>query len=262
MSLVAQALVALTHYVLDGRTWADDRIQEQPVDPIGDLLEQASGAQKPVLAVYVESSKVDVDGRETQGKKGELDLKVFVYISPGTTELPEGTVFTLDGRKAGLTLNVVGRQVDASLHFGNPEWIAVWNRFVVNVEERMVRYMLVEIENGARVPTMEITYRCCTIPDPDFGKPIYGAWLAFDSALRAAGGDKILLADLIKGMIENPIGLPDYQDLQANFGLTDAALAATGLGPVPGAVDEDEETVELEEITNDGDTIIVPEDEP
>lgn len=262
MSLVAQALVALTHYVLHDRTWAGDRIMEQPVDPIGDLLEQASGGMKPVLAVYVESSKIDVDGRETQGKKGELELKVFVYISPGMTELPEGAAFTLDGRKAGLTLNVVGRQVDAALHFGNPGWIAVWNRFVISVDERMVRYMLVEIENGARVPTMEITYRCCTIPDPDFGTPIYGAWLAFDTALRTAGGDKTLLADLIKGMIENPTGLPDYQDLQMNFGLTDAGLAATGLAPVPGAVDDDEFPVELEEINLDQSVVIVPEDEP
>ena len=262
MSLVSQALVSLTRYVLLGNTWAADRVLEQPVEPIDDLLRGADGAQKPVLAVYVESAKMEVVGRETQGRKGMLDLKVFVYIAPGTTELPEGTAFTLDGRQAGLTLNVVGRQVDAALHFGSDAWISVWRKFVVSVDEREVRYMLVEVENGVKIPTMEICYRCSTIPDPEFGTPVYGAWLALDTALRTAGGEKAVLADLFKAMIENPAGMPDYQDLQVNFGLTDAALAATGLGPVPGATDDDEETVELEDITNDGDAIITPEDEP
>lgn len=261
MSLVAQALVALTHYLLDGRTWAGARVQEQPVEPIDDLLRGAEGAQKPVIAVYVESAKMDVVGRETQGQKGMLDLKVFVYVAPGITELPEGAVFTLDGRQAGLTLNVVGRQIDAALHSGSATWLPVWRKFVTSVEEREVRFMLVEVENGVKIPTMEITYRCCTIPDPDFGTPIYGAWLAFDTALRAAGGDKIILADLLKGMIEEPGGLPDYQDLQMNFGLTDAGLAATGLAPVPGAVGDDDEPVDLEEIELDGGVTIVPEDE-
>lgn len=262
MSLVAQALVALTHYVLDGRTWAADRIQEQPVDPITDLVEAASGPQKPVLAVYVESAKIDVDGRETQGEKGELELKIFVYISPGVTELPDGYAFILDGRQAGLTLNFVGRQIDAALHYGNADWIRVWQKFVVKVEERGVRYMLVELENGVKVPTMEISYRCCTIPDPDFGQPLYGAWLALDSQLRLAGGDRALLADLIKAAIEAPADLPAYQDLQMNFGLTDAGMAATGLAPVLGAATVDGDPVPIENIALDQTVTIVPEDEP
>jgi hypothetical protein len=262
MSLVAQALIALTHYVLDGQTWAGDRIMEQPVEPIGDLLNGAGAAQKPVLAVYVESAKMQVQGRETQGERGMLDLKVFAYIAPGRTELPEGTDFELDGRQAGLTLNVVGRQIDAALHVGDAAWLPVWRKFVFSIEEREVRYMLVEVENAVKIPTMEICYRCSTIPDPDFGTPLYGAWLAFDGALRTAGGDKAVLADLFKGMIENPAGLPDYQDLQMNLGLTDAGLAATGLAPVPGAVDDDDEPVELEDIGLDQDVVIVPEDEP
>jgi len=262
MSLVAQALVALTHYVLDGQTWAGDQIMEQPVEPIGDLLRGAGDAQKPVLAVYVESAKMQIQGRETQGEKGMLDLKVFAYIAPGRVKLPDGIGFELDGSQAGLTLNVIGRQIDAALHLGAAAWLPVWRKFVFSIEEREVRYMLVEVESAVKIPTMEISYRCATIPDPDFGTPLYGSWLALDSALRDAGGDKVKLADLFKGMIESPAGLPAYQDLQANFGLTDAGLAATGLGPVPGAVTEDGDPVELEQITNDSDVIIVPEDEP
>lgn len=261
MSLVSQALVALTHYLLDGQTWADNQIMEQPVEPIDELLRGAGEAQKPVLAVYVESAKMQIQGRETQGEKGMLDLKVFAYIAPGRVKLPDGIGFALDGRQAGLTLNVLGRQIDAALHLGAAAWLPVWRKFVFSIEEREVRYMLVEVENAVKIPTMEICYRCSTIPDPDFGTPLYGAWLALDTALRTAGGEKETLADLFKGMIEAPAGLPDYKDLQANFGLTDAGLAATGLAPVPGSTTDVGDPVELTQVTPEIDVTIVPEDE-
>lgn len=263
MSLVSQALVTLTHYVLAGATWADDRIAEQPIDPISDLLRSAASAQKPVIAVYTESMKMQVSGRQTQGEAGDAELKIFVYVAPGKTELPTGTAFSLDGRTAGLTLNVVGRQIDAALHGANDDWISVWRKFVTKISERETRYVLVEVENAVKIPAMEICYRCDTIPDPDFGKPLYGAWLMLDAALRTAGGEKAILADLFKDMIENPTGLPSYELLQRNFELTEAGLVATGLGPVhPLAVDDDTgEPSELEEVTPSSEFFTAPTDE-
>jgi hypothetical protein len=261
MSLTSQAIVSLTHYVLDGVTWADDRVLEQPIDPIGDLLQNAGTAQKPWIAVYVESARYDINGRETQGMKGSLALKIFVYVSPGKTELPDGYAFKLDGTRAGLALNLVGRQVDAAFHGADTGWLAVWKKFIVNFHQREVRYMLVEIENGVRVPAMEITYTTTAIPDPDFGMPMTTAWAEFDQQLRAAGGEKTVLADLLKELIENPTGLPEYELLQRNFGLTDAALSATGLAPVSGATTDAGDPVGLVDVTIHGDTLILPEDE-
>jgi hypothetical protein len=260
MSLVCQALVALTHYVLDGATWAGDRVWEQPVDPISDLLRGGDSPQQPVIAVYVESLNLQVSGRQTQGEKGEAELKIFVYVAPGKTKVPEGTSFALDGSTAGLTLNLMGRQVDAAFHGGDTSWLEVWRKFIVKVTRREIRYVLVEVEKAVKIPAMEICYRCDTIPDPDFGTPLYGAWLMFDTALRSAGGEKTLLADVFTGMIESPAGLPSFEDLQRNFGLTDAGLVGTGLAPINfEAVDDiTGEPSTLDEVVIDSDSEIAP----
>lgn len=242
MSLLNQALVYITHYTLEGRTWADTNIKDQPIDPIGDLLQGADDRQKPVLAVYVESARAQVHDRATQGQKTTVNLKVFVYISPKKMDLPEDVEFELDGTTAGLSLNLLGRQVDAALHYGNDEWIRVWRKFILNITERRVQYILVEIEDNVRIPAMEITYECEAIPDPEYGVQIENlkAWSMLDTALRADGGDKLVLADLFKSMIESPADLARWEQLGINFGLTEAGLDATGLGPFERQAVDDE----------------------
>jgi hypothetical protein len=263
MSLTSQAVVAVTHYLLDGSTWAGNRVHEQPLDPIGDLMRPTEEAAQPVICVYVEKARAPITGRLTQGDFTEITLKIIVYISPGKTKLPDdaGYEFELDSNSAGLTLNIVARQVDAVFHRGGSDWLPVWKKLLYQITERVERYLLVEVENGFKIPAIEISYMGNAIPDPDYGAPMTAGWAAFDAALRAAGGEKILLADLFTGLIENPAGLPSYQVLQNNYGLTDAALAATGLGPVPGATDEDGEIVDLEEVDLTSSTIITPEDD-
>lgn len=253
MSLLNQALVYITHYALEGRTWADTNIKDQPIDPIGDLLQGAGDRQKPVLAVYVESARSPVSDRATQGQKTTVNLKVFVYISPKKMDLPEDVEFELDGTTAGLSLNLVGRQVDAALHHGNSDWIAVWRKFILSIAERRVQYILVEIEDNVRIPAMEITYECEAIPDPEFGVAIENlkAWSLLDAALRADGGQKVALADLFKAMIEAPEGLAGWENLMQNFGLTVPGLDATGLGPYEHEAVDDEthEPVPLSSVT-------------
>ena len=263
MSLVSQAVIAVTHYLLDGRTWAGSNILEQPLDPIGELMKPVEQGSEPVICVYVEKAKWNITGRRTQGDDAEIDLKIIVYVAPGKVKLPDedALVYELDGTTAGLTLNIVSRQVDAVFHTGDGGWLKVWSRFVYTLSDRTERYLLVEIENGVKIPAIEICYRGSCIPDPDFGSPIGGAWLKLDTALRAASEDKAKLADLFKTLIENPAGLPEYKVFQANEGLTDAGMAATGLAPIPGAIDGDDMPVVLEDVDAVGTSVIVPEDE-
>lgn len=264
MSLTAQAVVSVTHYLLDGATWANDRIFEQPIDPIADILTRNDGPTEPVLAVYVEKAEYSVTGRNTQGNDGDSDLKIIAYIAPGKLKLPNGSYeFELDGNQtAGLSLNVIGRQIDAAFHTGNAVWAAVWRGFILSISQRSVRYLLVEIENGLKFPAMEITYKCRTIPDPEFGQPMSKAWVALDAALRATEDpEKIQLADLFKSLMEQPAGLPAYRVQQNNFGLTDAALAVASPGPLGGPFEEGDPPVDLEDIILDGETVVAPEDE-
>jgi hypothetical protein len=240
MSLVSQALVIATEKTLNGATWAGSRVLRQPIDPIAEVLRENGGNQIPVIAVYVEAATFDIEGRATQGNKGQLDLKVFVYIAPGVTKIDDGTYdFVMDTTSAGLTLDIMGRQVDAALHTSLSAWLEIWRKIVISVSKKIEKYALIQIETGVRVPALEILYSVHTIPDPDFGVAVDGmiAWRMIDAQLRTEGADGIKLADLFKSLIETPAGLQPYQTFVNNAGLTAADFASTGLAPVPGSTD-------------------------
>lgn len=244
MSMVGQAILISTEGVIKGATWAGDRLLQQPVDPIGQVLRDAGDEPGPVIALYVESSDFDVVGRQSQGRKATVELKIFVYLGPGRVAIPKGEggqdeYFYLDQSTPGLLLNLIGRQVDAAFH-GEGEWVQIWRKFASSISRRRVHYLLVEVENGVKIPTLEISYTLETIPDPDFGVPLTVAWSMLHAKLRTGGEEQLALAELLKAMIVAPEGLPSYRDIQNNLGLTPAALAAIGVGPVhPEAVDPD-----------------------
>jgi hypothetical protein len=269
MSLISQALIIATANVLRGKTWAGDLVFRQPIDPISEVLRTEGETQRPVIAVYVDSAKFTGDGRQTQGSQSAIELKIFVYVAPGRLFLPEETHFVLDSNSAGLTLDVMVRQVDAAFHADQGydltvvDWLSVWKKLAWKVGDRNVRYVLIEVENGIKIPTVEITYSLSAIPDPNFVGPMTAAWEMFDERLRADGGEGVQMADLFKGMIDPGASIPDYIAFMRNFGLTPEGLAGTGIGPaVPGAVLQPNGTIpELERIDHEGSAAIVtPED--
>lgn len=259
MSLVTQALVIVAAFVLENRTWAGEQIQRQPISPMGEIL-QGGPTQKPFLAVYAESARFDIEGRATNGREGDVELKIYVHIAPGVTITDEEIELTLDISNAGFTLDMMGRQVDHAFHIPGV-WFKIWNLFVMSVKRRDVKYALYETEDGIRVPTMEITYSLKTIPDPMHGGLISGqkAWLALDAAMRDRGEETTAVANIFKELIEAEEGLPDYQALQANFGLTAGGVRASGIGPlVDGATNEDGTTPPLSEINFNTSVDVVP----
>ncbi len=262
MSLVNQAVVMATYYCLKNRTWAADKVFRQPVDPIEQVLRAAEEDQKPVIGVFMEQSRFKHDGRQTQGSKNEAELKIFVYVAPGKVDLPDEVAFVLDTNTAGLTLDIMIRQVDACFHVGDEAWMQIWRKFVPVVKDRQIRYMLIELEEGVKVPTAEICYYLDTVPDPDFVGTMGVAWEMFDTKLRTMGQEAITYADIFKNAIIDPSTVPDYAALIANFGLTREAAAATGLYPYDiNSVDAEGNTPELTEVDADGQIVIVPEEE-
>lgn len=234
MSLIAIATRVVLARILTGRTWATGQILDQPLDPIAEVLRAADGKPKPVIAIYTGEAKGKPAGLETQGGCQNIRMMLYIYLPPAKVTLPNSVAFEIDNVGSGLLLGTLSRQVDAAMHFGNQSWIEVWRRFVLKIDEKLERYVLVEIEHGVKVPCLELIYELDTVADADFAKPLYGAWLQLDTLLRAdgAGSEGVLLADHLKSLIEQPANLHDYEVFQGNFGLSDAAFEATGLAPV------------------------------
>ncbi|KQW30754.1 hypothetical protein ASE36_00165 [Rhizobium sp. Root274] len=236
MSLVAQALCITAQNLIKGQTWAGNDVLLQPVYPLEAVMREGRDAA-PVIAVFAEHTKFDVEGRATQGREARVELKFFVYNAPGTQRIiidgAEAIEISLDTETAGLTLNAVARQIDAALHFGPDLWLECWNKMVLSIDDREIRYVLIEIEDGVKIPAAEIGYTLKAIPDPDFGGALTVAWQKFDAALKATA-EGALVARLFETLITDPMGLPDWQLVKRNFGLTSGAIGTIGLGPYQG----------------------------
>lgn len=236
MSLINQAVLIAVRRMIENRTWAGNRILEQPIDPIADLLAPGEGQGMPILAVYIEKTQGKPVGRQLQGGPQSVDLKICIYVPPSRMEAPGGLEFVIDNTGASKALNFIARQVDAAFHYGNAEWIALFRKLVTGMEDKTTRFVLIEVENGevgnaGRIPSLEISYALKAVEDAEFGKPLYGAWLELDRLLRQTG-EGADLADLIRGMIETPGDLPGYARFQANYGLSQGDMIAIGLAPL------------------------------
>lgn len=233
MSLVSQALITTARHLISGSTWAGLNVVESPIDPIADMgIRAATDKRPPMVAIYVERGAANPDS-----EPGEADMKFYIYLPTDTVQLPNGVAYTGGRKNAGMTLNLIARQVENALMNGAAPWIGIWRRLKVSRGPVTYRSLLIEIENGVRIPAMEITMILETIPEPVIGEPLGATFAMFDAALRAAEGDG--LADLIKTAIETPAGLHVHLDAAMQLGLSQAATDALGLSPVvDGIADE------------------------
>jgi hypothetical protein len=254
--MVGQALLMIVARTLTNQT-AAAAVVEQPVEPIVEVMKRSGGSGQPVIAVYVESSENAPVGLETQSGEAETVLKVIAYTPPSWRVGEDGIVFENEGTALGL--NILGRQIDRALHYGNATWVSLFRGFAKHVETRKTRYLLIELEDGIRIPAIEIAYSFKrTVQEPEIGVPLFGQWLLLDTALRAEG--ETAVADMLKSLIESPAGLVPWQQYQMARNLSDAAFMSTGSSPVmlDGEYVVDEETGEpplLEEVDAEPDQI-------
>ncbi|MEN5278067.1 hypothetical protein ABE527_14075 [Brucella sp. TWI432] len=230
MSILSQALVTSFRKIVTGRTWAGQEVHEQPVDPLANVLRADGNTPSPVVAIYCDEVAGGPAGRETQSGTQGVSLHVFAYLPPAGFHVPDGSA-ELGSAQAGFALNLLGRQIDAAMHYGHDEWIALWRRLVPRINSKKSRFVLLEIETGERVPTLELTYELMAVEEPMFGKPLYAAWLQLDTLLRASP-DGAIVAEYIKAAIEAPNDLLDYERFRANHALTYSELETTGFAPV------------------------------
>lgn len=254
MSLVGQALVTVVRRCLYGRTWAEGRVAEQPLDPIDEMTRDGKG--KPYIAVYSEQTKGDPGSAETQRGTRMVTMKIVVYSPPVVTITEDAVTYEFEDN-AGLLLNLMGRQVENALHYGNEAWVKLFRGLLTGkkIDTTKTRFLLIETESAVRIPALELELMLETLPEPEFGRALYGEWLNFDTQLRALGPDGAKYADLLKMLIEQPSDMPAWSQAQMALNLSDAAYEAIGLAPL--ATDEDGEAVDVETVDSAPDIELV-----
>lgn len=261
MSLVSFGLRLAVCRLLAGRTWAQERILNSPLDPVDDVVRQDnSGAvdPRPLIAVFTNDEKGNNEGRDIGGRPGSLDLIFFIYLPPDRVEIDDGEmVFETRTPGGAMALDLIWHQCRTALLFGPAAWREVYERFVNKVTDVRARPILIETEKGTRIPAKEVIVTLDVVPEPDLGKPLNPNWLALDTAMRADESAEPL-ADLIKAMIEQPSDLPSWQLERANLAVSEATIRALGLAPIDST--ETGEAAELEEIEFSGENVVEPPD--
>lgn len=263
MSLVGQTVAVLLRNMMLSQTWAESRVLLQPIDPISAMVRDDNGRPsmdgKPYIAVYTDNVESNPVGLEFQSKSLDVTAKVVVYIPPRLNIVRDEIVYEFDNQGAGLALSLIGRQIEKAFHVGNTAWVSLFRQFVKETKSVKRRYLLIELEGGARIPAAEITFEFCkVVPEPLFGKELYGYWKDLDTQLRLAGAEGVKLADLYKTAIEAPSGMPEWRQFRELTNLTEAAWEATGLAPI--VTDPDSgEPIPLEDIASEPEIeIVVP----
>lgn len=260
--MVSFALRLAVTRLLSGNTWAGTRIMNSPLDPIAEVLE--GGHTTPLIAVFTNDEMgKGHEGRDWGGRSRDLDIVLFIYLPPAMVTVPNGAgTLSLENRSAGgaTVLDLVAHQCRVALRNGPMVWRQVYEGMTIKITEERSRPILVETEKSIRIPSKEITLSMSVVPEPPIGQPIAGWWLALDAAMRA-DPDAAPLADLIKTMIEAPIGLSSWQDARLNTALSEGAIRSLGIAPMDPT--ETGEAALLTDIDTPGEnTVVAPESLP
>ena len=247
MSLVGFAIRLAVQRLLVDRTWAGDRVQNSPIDPVTDLLE-GEVKDKPLIAVFTNDYEGDNEGRDIGGRTASMDLILFAYLPPTIVRIDEEAgEIEFEARDAGgaSALDLIGHQIRTALVFGPAVWRRVYEAMVVQITKVRARPILVELDKGIRLPAREIILSLKVVPEPDIAKPLGPHWTILHQAMLT-DDNASPIADLLKNMIEQPADLPTWRQAQANLATSVETVRALGIAPVD-ATEEDEAALRVQQ---------------
>lgn len=228
MSLVDLAARIVLTRALRGKTFAGNAVLDAPLEPIA----EATRLGVPVLAVFTSDPGGGTEGRSMLSAERYLDVDLVAILPPAASvTLDDVALNPARGGGAAMLLDIMGRQIVAALQADLGVWATLWRRLIVKYEDVEIGAASFTVDDGVRVPARRMALACRTLPDPDFGSPLSGFWLALDTAMREDAA-LVPVADLIKGAIEGPAEMPDWHRIMAAMGWSLQALKVSGLGPV------------------------------
>jgi hypothetical protein len=251
MSLVAFAIRLSMTRALRGKTWAGDRVLNAPYEPIQNILDDGAPS-KPLIAIYTGGIRHNPTGKEIVSDPARIELTWQIYVADTVNLDADGaTVPIIKGHAgAAAAIDFVYRQAVRVLMLDDGPWAKLFRRFVAHVEDIRSQPILMEVEPSLRIGVREFVWNVQAVGDPPLGQPAAYDWN--DLLVLMEQTDELEeLAPLVRSLIEEPAGLPDWRLAMAALGLSDeAARSGTGLPP-----QDDTETgdaAELGEVSIDG----------
>jgi hypothetical protein len=237
VSLAVAAIKIAALRSLKGRTSAGQAVFDSAVEPFDALREQGA----PVVVIYCDSGKRDVQGRDLFGARQVIDLAFDLFVAQAVTVDAGETEIRIPASDEGneIYLRSLAYEVEKVLLTEQSTWPELFRRLWFRASDQD----LCEWDRGAvadkgrRQALLRAIYKVETIADPTPGAEPEGVWADLLAVMEA---DEELsdLARYWRQLIAGTI-VPEWRQAQAVLGLTQAGIRDIGIAP-----EDDTETAE------------------
>lgn len=239
MSILRPVIRACAVAALRSQTWAEDRVYDSDMTPLGEAILGVQNA--PYVVLYTDDDEVEMVPATAQiydGLHRDLLLVIEIGVASAIAGEGEGEVileFAATSEGMEWAVDVIESQILAAL-IGNPKspWGELFKRFVMQVR-RVSSHRGGQAERGVRWAARKIVLHLRTLADivPGYKPPANHPIYTFTQMVKSDGGALGIMdtSALVEGLLEAN-NAPSWREAQARLGnTTDAALALH----VPGA---------------------------
>jgi len=217
MGLPGLALLIIATQALRARFGADVVVKMEPDAPVEIVA-------KTVCLFVERASGKPIGGFGEGGSTVVLRVELF---SPVDAEVSGASAAQMLQGSAALWF--MWREIEAALAPSSGPWGELWEQFRTSLTGDMYSMPLFETEKGVKVASHMVALTISALSSPPFGEPTQ-AWSALLAQMRAASGELPLIADLLAAAIRS--GMTGFSALAATLGVSNATLAALGLGSI------------------------------
>jgi hypothetical protein len=261
MSLAVAAIKIAALRSLKGRTSAGEAVFDSAVEPFDALRDQGA----PVIVIYCDSGKRDVEGRELFGSKQVIDLSIDMFVAQAVTVDAGETEIRIPASDEGneVYLRSLAYEVEKVLLAEQSVWPELFRGlwFRAGTQDFCEWDRGAIADKGRRQALLRATYKVETIADPTPGAEPEGVW----ADLLAAMETDAELADIARYWRQLIAGtiVPDWRQAQTALGLTQVGIRGIGLAPQDDTeLAQPPETTEIDVTAEDTGEILVIASEP
>lgn len=229
MSLAVAAIKIAALRSLKGRTSAGEAVFDSAVEPFDALRDKGA----PVVVIYCDAGKRDVQGRDLFGARQVIDLALDMFVAQAVTVDAGEMEIRIPASDEGneVYLRSLAYEVEKVLLSDQSTWPELFRRLWFRASDRdFCEWDRGAIaDKGRRQALLRAMYKVETIAEPAPGAEPDGVWADLLAAMEA---DEELtdLARYWRQLIAGTI-VPEWRQAQAALGLTQAGIRGIGIAP-------------------------------
>jgi len=229
VSLAVAAIKIAAVRSLKGRTSVGNAVFDSAVEPFDGLRNEGA----PVIVVYCDNGKREVEGRELFGARQVIELSLDMFVARAVTVDAGEMEIQIPASDEGneLYLRSLAYELEKVLLADPSPWPELFRRlwFRASAQDFCEWDRGAIADKGRRQALLRAIYRVEPVAEPMPGAEPEGVWADLLAAMEA----DFELADIARYWRQLIAGtiIPDWRQAQVALGLTAAGIGGIGLTP-------------------------------